>query len=184
MTEWGILSLVDNSASAERTAHVMTTYEQNYIFTGNSLKIETVFAVGSADAEYDISFDTTGMSRQLIALPTTWATTAGPIIITLGVCTSYSSGTEITPTNRNYAFQTSFPSEVTFKYDVTTVEYAASPTVILVGTSATNQSSGGGSTTGTLPIVLETGLRYIFRVNNGSGEAISLFGNIEWYELA
>jgi hypothetical protein len=117
-----------------------------------------------------------------VALPTTWATTAGPVIITLGVCDSYTSGTELTPTNRNYAFQTFYPSEITVKYDVTPTGFSPSETEILVGTSATNQNSGGGSVSGTLPIVLETGLKYIFRVNNGSGENISLYAIIDWYE--
>lgn len=183
MTEQKILNLINSSGSFSRNAIVATSYENNYIFSGNSFNVETVVTIGSGDTTYDLAFDTSGMDRSLVALPITWATTAGPVIATLGTCTSYTGGTELTPLNRDYSYQVSFPAQSEIHYDVVPTGYSATTTKVLIGTSATNQSTGGGTTRGSLPRVLQTGPIYVYRIANNAGEEISFHVNFNWYEF-
>ena len=162
---------------------LVTMPADNYIFSGNSFSVEYTVDIASGNAEYDIAFDTTGMTRTLVALPTKWANTAGWVTISLGACTSYTGGTELSVINREYRFQSSYPTQTTVKYDVTPTGFSASDTLLLIGFSSTNQTSGGGSFSSDYPIVLEPGLKYIFRANNGSGENIKLFFGLSWYEI-
>ncbi len=177
-----LINLFDKSATTTRDGIVTATYAERYVLEGKAFSIETVLDIASGNSEYDIAFDTTNVTRQLLAVPTFWATTAGVVLVNLGSCTSYSGGAEITPTNRHYAYASSYPAQTAFKSDVTPTGYAAGDTNLLVGSSATNQNSGGGSYIGNYPIVLETGIKYIFRINNQSGEAIKLFPVINWVE--
>ena len=177
-----LINLFEASAATTRDGIITGTFAERYILEGKAFSVETVFTVGSADTEYDIVFDTTSMTRQLISVPTFWSTSAGAVLINLGSCTSYTGGTEIEPLNRNYAYASAYPSQTVFKYDITPTGFAAGRTNLLVGSAATQQSSGGGSYVGVYPIVLETGINYIFRVNNQAGEEIKLFAGIEWVE--
>lgn len=181
--EQRVLALFDDSGSGARTAHVTTSYEENYIFAGNCFTTETVYSVGTGDTAYDIVFDATSVTKTLVALPIAWSTTDGPVIITLGTCTSYTGGTEVTPTNRNYAYQATNPAEVVFTYDAATTGYSAGPMQFLVGVSGSFLNSGGGSIASSLPIILELGVKYVFRVDNQSGDNISLYSDINWYEV-
>lgn len=178
-----IAELLENLKSADGLAVRVATYEQDYIFSGKCFSIESFVSISSGNTDFDIVFDTTGMSRQLVAMPTNWFTTAGDVTINLGSCSSYSGGTEIVPTNRNYEFATAYPSQVTFKHDITATGHVAGSTNLLIGSAATNQNSGGGGLEGRLPIVLETGLKYVFRVANNSGQDIKFSFLIFWYEL-
>ena len=69
-----------------------------------------------------------------------------------------------------------------FIYLIITIHSSGS-TNLLVGSSATNQNSGGATTKGDLPIILETGIKYVFRVANNSGEEIKFGFRIYWYEV-
>ena len=172
-------SLVD-SLSYQKNALIATTYADDYVFQGKCFGIENFVTISNADTEFDIVFDTTNVNKDLVALPTKWFTTAGDVNVNLGSCSSYASGTEILPTNRNYQ---GTDSEVIFKYDVTPTAYVAGSTNLLVGSAATNQNSGGGGLEGSLPIILETGIKYIFRVANNSGAEIKFAFMIYWYEV-
>lgn len=175
-----ISNLLNRAASTMFNALRVTSYENDYIFQGKSYSIETFFSIASGNTTYDIVFDTTNVTNSLVALPTTWNTTAGDVTINLGICTGYTDGTSLTPLNRLYSGSS---SAVIFKYDVTPAGYSAGATNILVGSSSTNQSSGGGTIKGNLPIVLETGIKYVFRISNNSGENIKLGTSINWYEI-
>ena len=85
--------------------------------------------------------------------------------------------------NKNYNFSASYPSEVTFKTDITPTDYVAGQTNILVGSDSSNQSSGGGSNISGTPQVLQTGFKYVFRVSNNAGKDIKLGFKIDWYEI-
>ena len=174
---------IEKMTSADELAMRMASYEQDYIFTGNSFSVESFVSISSGDTEYDIVFDATNCNRTLIAMPTNWFTTAGDVTINLGSCTSYANGTEISATNRNYRYAASFSSQIVFKYNVTPTAYSAGTTNLLVGSAATNQNSGGGGLQGRLPIILETGIIYIFRVANNSGQDIKFAFSIHWYEI-
>jgi len=146
---------------------------------GKCWYVEQVYPIGIG-ATVDIILDARGMTKTLTAFPTAWATTSGPVKIYLGIATGYTGGTAITPINR-------FPGADSREVDVVfnaTVTGAVMPTypTILVGTSATNQSSGGGFTSGRLPIVLNNNTLYVFRIVNESGKAISLYSDLIWFE--
>ena len=186
-TQRAILTIepqLSKALSSSKTGIVTTSFADNAIAEGKGFTIEYVFPIGAADHTYDLVFDTTAFTRgEFISFPTVWATSAGPVVITLGVCDSYTLGTEIVPTNRNHNFKGSYPAEIVFKYDVTPVNFQAADTKILVGSAATNQDSGGGAISGSLPIWLETGLIYIFRCDNLSGDPISLYLLNSWFEI-
>jgi hypothetical protein len=180
----GNIQNFNNFSSVSKNAFVITDYADDYILQGKGFSIEKVFNVNSADTQYDITFDASNFDRNfLVAYPTSWLTSAGPVIITLGVCDSYSGGSLITPVNRNYAFQASYLAQVIVKNDVVPVNYVASETSLLVGTANTPLNSGGGQNLGKFTIWLQPGLKYIFRINNQSGEAIFLQGSIFWFEF-
>lgn len=178
-----IAELLERSAAASFNGLRTTDYATDYIFRGKSFGIENLVIIDFGDLTYDIVFDTTGMTRSLVALPTAWYTSAGDVTINLGSCDSYTGGTILPITNRNYAFSSSYPSEITFKYDVIPTGYSAGSTNLMVGSAATNQNSGGGGIKGTLPIVLETNIKYIFRVANNAGVEVKFAFAIFWYEL-
>lgn len=98
--EQRLTNLFDLSGSKNRKAVIATTFADNYIALGKGFNVETRLSVASGDTEYDIAFDASGLTNKLlIAYPTVWATTSGPLFVDLGVCTSYTGGTAITPTN-------------------------------------------------------------------------------------
>ena len=183
MMEYGILSLIDAAGSVDRMAHVATTYADNYVFSGKFFSVEHVLAVGSGDTTYDIILDTTDVTRLLVAQPPVWMTTAGPVIITRGLCTSYTGGTEVPATNRHYAYQSTYTAQTVVKYDVSPTGYSAGNMQLLIGTASTNQNSGGGSYVGTAPMVFAPGVKHVLRVSNNAGAAISLFCGLSWQEL-
>lgn len=171
-------------SSFSKDAFITTPYSDDYILRGNGFSLEYVFDVGSGDNAFDLVFDTSAFTRSaLVAYPTIWNVSKGHGIVTLGVCDSYSGGTEVTPTNRNSAFASLWPAQTVFKYDVTPTNFVAAPTKILVGTEASPVASGGGLKEGKLPIWLSTGLRYVFRFDNRAGDDIVLGTAIYWYEF-
>lgn len=173
-----------NPLSYTKNAILSTNYSDNYIAQGKGFSIEYVVTVTDSDSEFDVSFDTTNVDRDyIIAYPTAWNTSTGSCIITLGTCTSYTGGTELTPTNKNLDFSTLYPSQTIFKYDVVPTEFSASPTKILTGTESTPQASGGGKNQSNLPQWLTKGLKYIFRVENKAGADIDLGFGIYWFEV-
>ena len=148
---------------------------------GFTYSVESVISIATG-ANTDILFDPSALTtgKSIIAEPTAWNTTAGPVIITLGVCTSSSGGTELTPTNRNY---TGDPAEIVFKHGVTPTGFSASETKLLVGSSSTPLFSGGGAlSTGDI-IILDPDLIYVFNVDNQSGEDIKIGFNLTWAEM-
>jgi len=175
-----IKSLLVNILSFSKDAFVITQYENDKIQSGECFTIEEIFYINDADSEYDIVFDTRNCLHKVTALPTFWHVNTGEVTINLGSCSDYSVGTAIIPTNRNGDIIN--PSDIVFKYDVTPVNHVAGPTNILIGTKSTNQYSGGGSIPGNLPIILKTGIIYVFRISNNAGENIKLYTNISWYE--
>jgi len=102
--------------------------------------------------------------------------------VTLGTCTSYTGGTEITPMNRNSEMANL--TELTYVYN-TTISGEVMPAypTVLVGSSSTNQNSGGGGAVGRLPIVLDNDTIYVFRIINESGESIKVYSEIVWFEV-
>ena len=140
--------------------------------------VVTIASAGNTDIVLDPSLIPEGKS--FIAEPTFWNTTAGPVIITLGVCSSCTGGTELTPTNRNFEGDA---AKTVFKHGVTPTGFVASDTILLVGSSTTPQFSGGGSLTGGNIIILDPDLVYIFNVDNQAGEEIKVGFRIEWAEI-
>ena len=129
----------------------------------------------------DLVLDASGMTKLLRSFPTSWATSSGPVTITLGTCTSYTGGTEITPINRK-AGANSREVEMYLGATITGGVFPPYPT-ILVGSASTQQNSGGGITKGSLPIILDNNTIYVFRITNNSGDDISLYSDIIWFEI-
>ena len=175
---------LSKALSSSKTGIVTTSFANNAIANGEGFNIESIFTIGAADHTYDIVFDTTAFTRnEFISYPSIFGTSAGPVIVTLGTCDSYTVGTAITPLNQNHNFKGAYPAEIIFKYDVTTTGYVATTKKKLVGSTSTNQDSGGGTLSGLLPIWLETGIIYVFRIDNLSGEEIYFYLNNDWFEI-
>jgi len=80
---------------------VMTPYYNYLTRQGKTYYVENVFTMPSATTT-NIVFDTTACTKEIVAFPSFWHTSVGPVLITLGVCTSYLDGTALTVTNRHY----------------------------------------------------------------------------------
>ena len=162
----------------------LTSVEKE-ILTGTAFSIEYVVDVGAGDSSYDIVIDPRLVDDQFWSLPTKWNSTDGPLVITLGVCDSYTGGTALAPTQRNSNFASNVAKTV-FKYDATVTNFVAAPTKILVGQDSTNQTAGGGVNAGANPINLDKTKIYVFRVDNQAGtpspEAIQLGFSVEIFE--
>ena len=180
MSEKRITQILENKINRGRFI-VSSTISDYVIDNGFFYTVENVITIasaGNADIVIDPLLIPEGVS--FISEPTFWNTTAGPVIITLGVADSYTGGTEITPTNRNYQGDA---ANTVFKTAVTPTGFAASQAKLLVGSSSTPQSSGGGSLSGENIILLDPDLIYIFNVDNQSGEEIQIGFRIEWAEI-
>ena len=170
------------------TAQLSTDFAGNEIAKGHGFKIETVVDIATGDTGYKMVFDSRGFTRGAwISYPTIFGASAGACIVTLGICTDYTGGVEITPRNQNANFQATYLAQVKFLYEtvadplVLTGEIL-SDTRILVGSASTNQNTGGGAITGNLPIWLEPGLIYVFSMNNKSGEDVDFYIVEDWFE--
>jgi len=149
---------------------------------GRTYDIEVVESVGNgATVNFVIDPKNMDSDKRLVARPTKWATSTESVIVTLGVCSSYTGGTAITPVNRNYFYQTSNPAKVKIIYNANLTGYVAGSTQILVGTEGTNQNAGGGSYAGNDIIVLDTSLIYVFSVS-AAPSALNLGVYIGWLE--
>ena len=158
-----------------------------WIEKGYSHYVEKVYPMASTDVIKYIVLDPTSMvNENLRSFPSFWSTTCGDVTINLGTCTAYSGGTEIVPLNR---LDGGNPAVVKYYWDVPEANLIdlTFPSdgfdVTLVGTTGTNQSSGGGSLTGKLERILDASLIYVFRISNNSAENIKLGTNIIWFEI-
>lgn len=181
-TDSDVQSLTDDTSPVFQAKENHEITKDNYeymIEQGRCSYVENVYPVGNNDTTY-IILDASALTKALKAFPTQWQTTAGPVLITLGVCTGYTGGTEITPLNRDTNLD-SVEMKFVFGATPTGASFPAYPT-ILVGSASTNQTSGGGHAAGRLPIILKD-LKYVFKIENNSGEAISLYSDISWFEV-
>lgn len=176
----GIYGILKRKMSRGRFI-VTSTISDFAIDNGLFYSVEHVVTIASA-GDTDILLDPSLLSanKSFIANPTFWNTTAGPVIITLGICSSCTGGTELTPTNRNYQGPL---AKTVFKHGVTPTGFSASDTTLLVGSATTPQFSGGGSLTGGNIIILNPDLVYVFNVDNQAGEEIKVGFRIEWAEI-
>lgn len=148
---------------------------------GNCWYVENVYPIDSTDTTYDIVLDAIGMTKQFSAFPTLWAVSNDYVTISLGTATGISGGTELTPINR---LSGASSREVEAYINPTlTGESFPSLDTILVGVSGTPQNSGGGSSFGRLPIVLDNDTIYVFRIKNTSGNDMLLYSDIIWFEI-
>lgn len=182
-TEAGVKRLPEDESPVYQVKESNTVTRDTPLYLieqGKCFYVENVYSLANNETSY-ILFNASNMTKELRSFPTQWKSSAGEVLITLGVCESYTGGDDITPLNRKAGANS---VEVMFNYGGTPVNpvFPAYPT-ILVGSSSTNQNSGGGSITGQLPIILDTGLIYVFKIENDSGEAIHLYSDIIWFEV-
>lgn len=149
---------------------------------GKTHYVENVYTLAIGATAY-IVLDTKATTKEVVAMPTVWGSSAGCVLVTLGSCESYTDGALIIPINRNFNFN---GAQTKYIYNPTPVNtsFPSHPT-ILIGSSSSNQSSGGGSNMGIKDeiIIIENGINYVFKIQNMSGEQIYLYSKIMWFEV-
>ena len=170
-----------NITTAENTA--ITAIDNLTYLTkqGALFYAENVFSIDNG-ATIDIAMDARGITSTLKGVSPSWATTAGSVLISFGTASEVTAGTVITPINRNA--YSSRVAEMVLYFDATVTNAVMPPyPTYLVGAASTNQNSGGATALSTIPAIFSTEFLYVFRIQNNSGQAISLASNILWAEV-
>ena len=157
-------------------------YDHDYVFSGNGFTISKLYTINTATTKYFL-FDPIGIDvdTYIISLPLAFRTTDGPVTVFLRVGHDYTGGTAITPINRDSTCIN--PSRVAVTQDPTGTSTGLSTFEYLVGTSATAQDPGGGTTQGELPFIVNRLVPYLLEVVNGSGSNITFELRQTWFEV-
>jgi hypothetical protein len=147
-------------------AVLTSNYYDNTVIAGKSYIIETVFPIGTSATVYIEVNPTALVNKRFTVLPTQWGCTASYLQVTLGVCSSASSGTTVSFLNRNYYFASTNPAATTLRLNAIPTGAVDSPVTFVIGTEVHGVSVGGGTReTGGIQI-LDPTLDYYFKVVN------------------
>lgn len=176
-------SLPQNVATPDETSLVTITNEIYLIQQGNVWTLEACIANIEAGETYYLIFDASNMTKTLRSFPTRWDTSSSLVIISQGVATSYTGGTDITGNvfNRKSGAD-SREVDIIWNPAVTGGVFPALPN-LFTGGEATRQSAGGGGFQGGLPIILDNDTIYCFKIENPTADDIAYMNvHFDWVE--
>jgi hypothetical protein len=167
--------------SVSRAGQRVIPFYDDCIFGGCGYSVETIFSVTNGES-FNIVFDPSGIDsdKRLTVFPTAWNVSTDIITVNLGICASYTGGTEISYTNRNYYYASSKPGQSVLKRGATLTDFVAGNTNIQVGTESGFLNPGGGSASGGGITILDKSLIYVFSFTAPAALTLGVF--IRWFE--
>ena len=174
-------------SSHSGTAIIHTPYADNSIVCGCGFIFEKNLDIASAASLY-VLFDystyvpAAGKKGIIHVLPPVFGTTAGAVIVNVFRGTNYTGGTEIDIINPNTT-ATKTTSGTTLTYGATGSEKGTEVLNYLVGATATNQNSGGGSSTGVSFFIRPNTGKTLVEIVNESGENITFHYGQAMFEI-
>lgn len=156
-----------------KNGFVTDGYENNETIKGRAFFVETVFTVAIGNT-LDIVIDPRLVSNSMILLPSQWSVNQGYVEISVGVCTGYSGGTKIENLNRDFNKITTNKEKTLISYGATVEGFTGGLATIPVGTTSTNQNSGGGGYESRGIIIPDISKIYVYRIPNTTGEELKL----------
>lgn len=175
--------LLELFKACENGSILTTSCDVDCIKCGKMYSVEKVVNYSATDTAYHV-IDLRALgakNKRFTAYPTIFATSNDSVTMTLGTVTGYSGGTEVTPTQRNYYYAESRPSDCVIKYNVTPTGFASLGIERLVGVESAFLNSGGGSATPGRHIILDPSKIYAYKMSAAPAD-LSLYIFIEWLE--
>ncbi len=159
----------------DRSTHAANTieYEHHKIHDGRHFTLSNTTQINSG-ANFDLGITTGAGSRFIHAVHLANSTAAAEVIVYEHTSFNLSSGTAVTPVNRNRN-----------KLNTSDHVFAEGPTVTDVGSVLFRESFGARNFAGQVrsqnEFVLNSGLNYLFRIQSAGANNV-VNGRIEWYE--
>lgn len=181
MTEQQLLNRLLNSFSYSKDGLVATTYADDAVVAGNAFVFEKNFTISNAVPTLYILFDYTtyvpsdGQIGQIFVYPPLFASSAGPVIVTVYTGTDYTGGTEFNAVNSNTLASKS-TSGTTLTSGATGTTKGTPVLEYLVGTDTPGVSGPSGGGAGGLSFFITgnaVGDKTLVEINNNSGSDIT-----------
>lgn len=168
--------------SYSKDAVLTTSYADDYITRGNGFQVKKRIALSGSQTLY-LEFDITkAVGKFVYALAPIMASSGGLVFVDTYLADSSTGGTTlVTPLNMN-----SLSSNAALTTVKTGVTVSGTPSVVreyLVGTTATNQSSGSGASAAGVPRILNNTKPLYFKIANQEASALTFNLEFVWYEI-
>jgi hypothetical protein len=186
---------LNSQLSNAKNAVLSTDYANDYIARGYAFALEENFTIGSgATLNMLIDYTTyTNFTKSnvdntvdkrvgwVFVLPPRMATTAGPVEVNVYRGGDYSGGTETLYSKRNTI--SDIEPQITITQGATGTDKGTLSLSYLVGSSSTNQDSGGGVKEGIVPFIRSNDGITLVEIVNESGEEIIFSYGQTFYEI-
>jgi len=168
--------------SYSKDAVLTTSYADDYITRGKGFQVQKRVTLSGSQTLY-IEFNTALASGLMVySLPMNITPNQGNVFLDTYNVDSTTGGSVYTvPLNLNALSDNQ--SVVTIKYGITTSGTITNLREYSFGAPLTNQSSGGGTTAGDSPKILDNTKPLILKLMNQETETVVLDVNAVWYEI-
>ena len=169
--------LIQKSMSNNETGLVTTSYADDGVVRGSSFVFEKNFTIANSGTlyilvDYSTYAPTSAQKGLVFVYPPDFGTTAGTVVVNVYRGTNYAGGTEFDAINPNTTASKT-TSGTTLTYRATGSKKGDVVLNYLVGSSSTNQNSGGGSNTGMQFFIRPNTDKTLVEIVNDSGEEIT-----------
>ena len=183
MSIWkGINNVLNAVFSFSRNGIIATSYAEDYISQGLAYQVHRkVLIPGSSTVKIVLDF-TDITEGAIFTLPLKFQTSEGQCFIDTYKVLNYSGGVNIPGINRNDQ-SANIPSGELYS-GVTSTDVAGDDLrEYIIGTSSTNQNSGGGTSSGVAPKIFSPGEIIMIEIQNQETTSCYVEYNFNWYEV-
>ena len=168
-----MFAFLSSQKSNAGDAVLTTDYDGDYTVKGNGFLLQKNFAIASgATLLILLDYTTyTGTGKSIFLKPAVFSTTHGPVKVTVYRGANYTGGTAVPAYNMNTII--GGESKTTITQGPTGTVKGTPVQEWLVGSGATNQSSGGGATEVKANIIRPNSGKTLMEIVNESGNAIT-----------
>lgn len=164
---------------------ISTTFADNYGVKGNGFTLQRNFSIAATvGTKLYILIDYTTYTKDdgfIFVLPPLFSASSGAVLVNIYRGTNYSGGTPIEVPSTNTIIANTL--ETTITKDPTGTILGTSVLEYLVGSSATNQTSGGSAIISGPPFIRNNTNVTLVEIINNSGEAITFNYSQVFYEI-